>query len=288
MPLPALSPHDPPAIEITYIGGPTALLSIDGVVFITDPTFDAPGGAYASGAVSLHKTQGPALQAAALGRVDVALVSHDQHADNLDSSGRALLKDIAMVLTTVPGAARIGHGAIGLAPWDQRTITSPGGRTLRITATPARHGPVGIESIVGEVIGFVVSVVDTGEDLVYITGDTVWYKGTRDVARCFRPRVVLLFGGAARTRGPFHLTMDTNDAIEAAAAFPDATIVPVHHEGWEHFTQSQDDLATAFTAMGFGDRLQRVEGGRKLQVTARIHSTNDEMPDECHSGNDDE
>ncbi len=269
MPLPASLPGDPPAIEITYIGGPTALLSIDGVVFITDPTFDAPGGDYPSGTVSLQKTQGPAMQPAALGKVDVALVSHDQHADNLDSSGRMLLKEIATVLTTVPGAARIGHGAVGLRPWDQQTVATPSGRTLRITATPARHGPAGIESIVGEVIGFVVSVADTGEDLVYVTGDTVWYDGTREVARRFRPRAVLLFGGAARTRGPFHLTMDTNDAIETAAAFPDAAIVPVHHEGWAHFTQSQDDLASAFGALGLGDRLRRVEGGQTLTVRAR-------------------
>ena len=117
----------------------------------------------------------------------------------------------------------------------------------------------------GDVIGFMISVAGTGEDLVYITGDTVWYDGTREVAKRFHPRVVLLFGGAAVARGPFHLTMDTNDAIEAAVAFPNATIVPVHHEGWAHFTQSQDDLAKTFNTLGFGSRLQRVEGGRTLQ-----------------------
>src|SRR5262245_7523435 len=124
MPLSSLPPHDPPAIEITYIGGPTTLLSIDGVTFITDPTFDAPGSAYASGTVSLRKTEGPALPPTALGTIDVALVSHDQHADNLDTSGRALLSGIPLVLTTIVGAPRVGHGAVGLAPWEERTITS--------------------------------------------------------------------------------------------------------------------------------------------------------------------
>jgi L-ascorbate metabolism protein UlaG (beta-lactamase superfamily) len=269
MPVSTLRPHDPPEIEITYIGGPTALLKINGVVFITDPTFDAAGGTYQSGTVSLRKTQGPAVDIAAIGKVDVALVSHEQHPDNLDSSGRARLKDVATVLTTVPSAARIGHGAIGLAPWQKHDVTSPSGRRLRITATPARHGPPGVEKVAVEVTGFVISAADTGEDLVYITGDTVWYDGTREVAKRFRPRTVLLFGGAAMTRGPFHLTMDTNDALELAAAFPAALIVPVHHEGWAHFTQSQDDLAKAFDAMGFADRLLRVEGGRTLEVAVR-------------------
>ena len=54
-----------------------------------------------------------------------------------------------------------------------------------------------------------------------------WYDGVAEVARRFRPGVVLLFAGAARTRGPFNLTMNTNDAIETAHTFPDATIVPI-------------------------------------------------------------
>lgn len=257
-------PADPPAIEITYVGGPTAVLSIAGVRFVTDPTFDAPGGEYASGKVTLRKTVGPALSPQQIGKIDVALVSHDQHADNLDRSGRALLKDIPLVLTTRVGAERLGHGTIGLAPWEVKTIKSPAGATLRITATPARHGPVGIEKLTGDVVGFVISIGDNGEDLVYVTGDTVWYEGTAEIARRFHPRVVLLFAGAATTRGPFHLTMDTNEAVEAAAAFPAATIVPVHHDGWAHFTQSQHDLARTFEVVGLAGRLQLVEPGKTL------------------------
>lgn len=259
---------DPPAIEIVYIGGPTAVLSIAGVRFITDPTFDAPGNDYPVGSVTLRKTGGPALQAQELGRIDVALVSHDQHPDNLDTAGRGLLKDVPLVLTTQVGAQRLGHGAVGLAPWQVTTIESPAGPTLRVTATPARHGPVGIERLVGDVVGFVVSDVDSKSDLVYVTGDTVWYEGTMEVARRFQPRVVLLFGGAATTRGPFHLTMDTNEAVEAAAAFRGATIVPVHHEGWAHFVQSQHDIARTFAAVGLGDRLQLVEAGKTLRFEA--------------------
>lgn len=257
------SPHE---FAITYVGGPTAVLSIDGVRFITDPTFDPAGGDYASGVVSLHKTAGPALLPAQLGPFDVALVSHDQHPDNLDHSGRALLKDVRHVLTTRAGAARLGNGAIGLQPWESWSIGTPGGSTLSVTAAPARHGPAGIEPISGEVIGFVIRAVESGTDLAYVTGDTVWYEGTREVARRFRPKVVVLFGGAARVRGPFHMTMSTNDAVEAAVAFPDAAIVPVHHDGWAHFTQSQEDLAKAFQALGLGDRLRRVTGGEVIRL----------------------
>lgn len=253
------------AFAITYVGGPTAVLSIDDLRFIIDPTFDPAGGDYASGAVSLHKTRGPALVPTQLGPLDVALVSHDQHPDNLEHSGRAVLKDARHVLTTRAGAARLGNGAVGLQPWESWSIETPRGSTLSVTAAPARHGPAGIEPIAGEVIGFVIRAIESSTDLAYVTGDTVWYEGTREVARRFRPRVVVLFGGAAQVRGPFHMTMNTNDAVEAAMAFPEAAIVPVHHDGWAHFTQSQEDLAKAFEALGLSDRLRRVSGGEVIR-----------------------
>lgn len=248
-------------VAITYIGGPTALVSVDGLSFITDPTFDPPGDDYPSGSVTLHKTAGPALTPAQLGRIDVALVSHDQHADNLDRSGRALLNDIPHVLTTRVGAARLGGGTIGLDPWQSWRLTTPRGRTLQVTATPARHGPPGIEAQAGEVVGFMISDLSAGVDLAYVTGDTVWYSGIQQVADRFRPRAILLFAGSAQVRGPFNLTMGTNDAVETAAAFPGALLVPVHHEGWAHFTQSQEHLVKTFTVLGIEDRLRPVRGG---------------------------
>ncbi len=129
------------------------------------------------------------------------------------------------LFTTLAGAQRLGAPAEGLAPGQSSNISKQDGATLRITATPAGHGPAGIELLSGDVIGFVVSFSD-GTPPLYVTGDTVWYDGVAEVARRFRPGVVLLFAGAGRTRGPFNLTMNTNDAIETAHTFPDATIVP--------------------------------------------------------------
>src|SRR5262249_8631347 len=155
---------------------------------------------------------------------------------------------------TVAGAKRLGGHAEGLLPWDETTLSKPGHGALRITAAPARHGPAGIEPFAGDVIGFVVSA--PGVPAVYVTGAPRWFDGVAEVARRFQVGTVLLFAGAAQTRGPFHLTMDVNDAIETAHAFPHAAIVPVHHDGWAHFTQNQDDLAKSFTALGIGARLR--------------------------------
>jgi len=245
------------AAKITLIGGPTALIEIGGFRLLTDPTFDAPG-EYKLPHVTLKKTSHPALTAEQIGRVDAVLLSHDQHADNFDHAGRAYAMQAPRLLTTVVGAKRLGGVAEGLAPGESTKLTNPAG-TLTVTATPARHGPAGIEPLAGDVIGFVLSLA--GGRPIYITGDTVWYEGVAEVARRFQAGVVLLFAGAAKTRGAFHLTMDANDALDTAHAFPDATIVPLHYEGWAHFSQSGDDLVQSFKALGIGARLRLLEPG---------------------------
>ena len=255
------------SLRITLIGGPTALIEVGGFRLLTDPTFDAPG-EYKLPHVTLEKLSSPAIGADRIGPVDAVLLSHDQHSDNLDNGGRDFLKTTRRVLTTVAGAKRLGGNAEGLAPWDSTTLTKSDGAVLTITATPARHGPAGIEPLSGDVIGFVISATDSSFRPIYVTGDTVWYDGVAEVARRFNAGVVLPFAGAAQTRGPFHLTMDTNDVIETARVFPDAVIVPVHHDGWKHFRQNGGDLKVSFDTLGFGDRLKLLEPGTPTAINA--------------------
>jgi L-ascorbate metabolism protein UlaG (beta-lactamase superfamily) len=247
-------------VKITLIGGPTALIELDGYRLITDPTFDMPG-QYRLPHVTLTKTEKPAMAASQVGPVDAVLLSHDQHADNLDNEGRALLTKAGRVLTTVAAAQRLGGKAEGLEPWRSVEIRKPDSTELRVTATPARHGPAGIEPLSGEVIGFVLTSPDGKTRHVYVTGDTVWYDGVAEVARRFPACIVVLFAGAAQTRGRFHLTMDTNDAVETAHAFPDAVIVPVHCDGWAHLTQDRHDLEVSFKILGLETRLRPLEPG---------------------------
>jgi len=251
------------SLTLTLIGGPTALIEIDGFRLLTDPTFDLPG-IYQLPHVKLEKLSGPALAAEAIGEVDAVLLSHDQHSDNLDESGKRFLSKARRVLTTVVGAKRLGGHVEGLAPWAS-TQLSKNGRSLTITATPARHGPHGIEPLAGDVIGFVVASQDSRP--VYVSGDTVWYDGVAEVAKRFKAGVVMPFAGAAQTRGPFHLTMDVNDTIETARAFGDAVIVPLHTDGWAHFKQNAGDLRVSFDALGFGSRLKLLEPGVATEIT---------------------
>ena len=111
--------------------------------------------------------------------------------------------------------------------------------------------------------GFVLTSEDHPEHCVYVSGDTVWYEGVAQVARRFAVRVAVLFMGAARVPevGPDHLTLTAAEGVAAAGAFRDATIVPLHFEGWAHFSQDADDLKQSFKALGIAGRLQVLEPG---------------------------
>ena len=240
------------------------LLEIGGLRLLTDPTFDLPRSYQTSGIV-LTKQTGPELAVDALGHIDAVLLSHDQHFDNLDHAGRALLPLAGRVLTTIAGAARLGGRAEGLEPWRSVDLLAPDKGSLRVTATPARHGPVGIEPLSGDVIGFVLTVNDG--PAIYVSGDTVWYEGIAEVARRFDVKVAILFTGSAQPRGSFHMTMDSNDAIEAAHAFSEATLFAVHNEGWGHFKESQEELANSFSVVGLGTRLRLLHRGAPISLT---------------------
>ena len=246
---------------LTHLGGPTLLLEVAGLRLLTDPTFDPAGTEYRTALYTLRKTAGPALAPEALGRIDAVLLSHDHHSDNLDRAGREVLASAGRVLTTTAGAERLGGPAVGLANWQSVELPGAGGRTLRVTGTPARHGPAGGDR--GPVTGFVLARGDAPEQAIYVSGDTVWFDGVAEVARRFPVRIAVLFMGAARVTevGPDNLTFTTEEGVEAARAFADAVIVPVHCDGWAHFSESRADIEAAFAAAGLADRLRWLRPG---------------------------
>ena len=248
----------PAQVPVRVLGGPTALIEYGGLRFLTDPTFDAPGEYPLGGGRSLTKTAPSAADPADLGPVDAVLLSHDQHPDNLDTAGRALLAEVPVVLTTRSAAARLGGTTQGLAPWDAVDLPRPGGGTVTVTATPALHGPEGCEPVTGEVVGFVLTAA--GLPTVHVSGDNASLDVVREIAGRIGPvDTAVLFAGAARTAlfdGAL-LTIDGARAAEAATVLGARRVVAAHCDSWAHFTEGREDVVAAFTAAGIADRLQQ-------------------------------
>jgi L-ascorbate metabolism protein UlaG (beta-lactamase superfamily) len=244
---------EPSTIRITHIGGPTALIEAAGWRLLTDPTFDPPGGHYRFGwGTSSDKLAGPALTADALGPIDAVLLSHDQHDDNLDAAGRALLPQAGVVLTTTAGAERLGGGVIGLEPWGETRLEADGRTPIRITATPCRHGPPLSGPIVGDVTGFALEWEGQRHGQVWISGDTVLYDGVREVPGRIDIGTAIVHLGGVRfgVSGPLRYTFTAAEAVELLGAAAPQTVVPIHYEGWKHFREGRDEAERAFAQAG--------------------------------------
>ncbi|MFF9212826.1 MULTISPECIES: MBL fold metallo-hydrolase [unclassified Streptomyces] len=250
------------------VGGPTTVFDLGGLRIVSDPTFDAPGPhGY------LTKTEGPALTEDRLADVDLVLVSHDNHADNLDGRGRAFALAAPLMLTTTTGAERLGIPARGLAAWDTHTLARPDGGTLTVTAVPAVHGPEdGERDADGEVncqvIGFILA--GAGLPTVYVSGDNASLRTVTEIARrtpCID--ATILHAGAARVPGKFRerpVSLDSVRTAAAAAILGAPVNIPAHYTGWTHFTEGRDAIEHAFDDAGLTSVLRIADHGTWLPL----------------------
>ena len=227
---------------LTWIGGPTALIEYAGLRIVTDPTFDAPQSYPEPGETTLVKTAGPALDRSELGTVDLVLLSHHEHKDNLDWEGLELLATGVTTLSTPRAASDLfGGRVVGLDSWESYEIGD-----VTITAVPALHGPPGSEPLVGPVIGFVLEA--PGEPVLYVSGDNASLPLVEQISDRFDGvDIAVLFAGAARVPGiDAALTLTSTDAAAAAALLRAPVVVGLHTDDWEHFSENRAQLEAAF------------------------------------------
>lgn len=249
------------SVTVTYVGTATTIIEFGGLRFITDPVL-APPAEYRLGPVRLRSSIPPAISIDALPPIDAVLLSHDEHVDNLDMAGRQLLRGRPTV-TTLPAAGRIGTAATGLAPWESTELVV-GEHRVRITATPADHGESG-----AAVVGFVLQS-DTTDSAVYISGDTRLIPELEELRERFRITTAILHLGAALipVLGSETITFTAEEAARLAVTLDGATIVPVHFEGWDHFTEGAAEVGAAFDEAGVADRLRWLLPGQSAVIEA--------------------
>ena len=207
-------------LHATFIGTATVLFEFrranQVLRLLTDPVFDGPGASYRVGGVgALRYTSlgAPALRPEELPPIDAVLLSHDHHGDNLDSAGRRVAASAKQVLTTRAGATRLGRAGLqhvrGLDPWSTTEVRSEGAEpfVVRVTATPARHGPPLSLPLVGHVIGFLVEWANQERGPLWIFGRHGLAPRARADRRAQHRHRLLARGGGGlrpRTRPPVH------------------------------------------------------------------------------------
>jgi Beta-lactamase superfamily domain len=138
-----------------------------------------------------------------------------------------------------------------LLNWESFELPRRNEAPIQVTGVPAQHGPEGSEELVGEVTGFVLSGTDS--PTVYISGDNASVEVVRMINRRLGPfDAVILNAGAARTAlaDGAPLTLTSELAAEAVEILGEPPTVPLHFEGWAHFTEGADSLRASFERRG--------------------------------------
>ena len=81
--------------------------------------------------------------------------------------------------------------------------------------------------------------------------------------------VAVLFVGAVQIAQRFDgafLTLSSERAAIATELLGARTVIPVHFEGWTHFTQGLDQVRSAFAGYGLSDRLLAAERGQSVSA----------------------
>jgi L-ascorbate metabolism protein UlaG (beta-lactamase superfamily) len=230
-------------ITITHIDTACVLLDINGYKILTDPTLDNAGSWYHHGFGSVsQKTDNPALQKIDLSYIDLVLLSHHQHKDNLDNKGKALALTVPKIIST-KNASQVLPNVVGLNDWESYSITTEKVPGLKITATPAQHHPWWLpEFFAGKVIGFIIEFDGQKNGVLYISGDTVYFKDIEEISKRFKVDIGIFHVGSAQFRylsGFGQYTMDSQDLLKAVQDLNPRSILPIHYKGWTHFKETE-------------------------------------------------
>ncbi|KAK8135556.1 Zn-dependent hydrolases of the beta-lactamase fold [Apiospora sp. TS-2023a] len=265
-------------LTITHVGTATAILELGGVTFITDPYLSPAETSFpVRPGVVLTSHYQPSHTLETLPPIDAVLLSHEDHADNLDPVGRRLL-DGRRVLTTVDGARKLAPrpGVMGLKPWETVPLII-GGRRFEVTATPCQHLPG------GECNGFIITEPEFGNTIgddgvsrpnaIYFSGDTVYLEELAQMRGRFHISLALFNVGAAavvppggKAGEPLLITMDGRQAARLFREIGADVLVPMHFESWDHFTEGRDELAAAFESEGVLEQVVWLELGVPRKV----------------------
>jgi L-ascorbate metabolism protein UlaG (beta-lactamase superfamily) len=244
-------------VFVTHISTACVLLEIGSVRILTDPVFDEGKRYYRFRwpGIGATRLQGPAVEADRIPDLDAILLSHAHHSDNLDDGGRSLFGRARQIITTIHDKKYLRADAIGLSKWGSTTIHGQAGEIITVSATPALHGPYLLcES--WHVCGFVLEWAGQERGALYISGDTVYFNGLREISERFKIGTALLHLGAVHFWPPwprcFRFTFDSADAVRIANLLGLERLIPIHYEQdvWSHFKEDLASYQSAFQDAG--------------------------------------
>ncbi|AWW36646.1 MULTISPECIES: MBL fold metallo-hydrolase [Streptomyces] len=223
---------EPPAtgLRLTWTGHSSVLAEIDGQRVLFDPVWGERCSPFAfAGPKRLHPVP---LPVAALGPVDVVVISHD-HYDHLDlPTIKALAGTDTLFAVPLGVGAHLEHWGVPaerVRELDWHEATQVGGLTL--TATPARHFcGRGLRNTQHTLWA---SWVVAGErHRIFHSGDTGYFEGFRDIGADYGPfdATMIQIGAYSDFWPDIHMTPDEGMRahLDLQGGEPGGVMIPIH------------------------------------------------------------
>ncbi len=226
--------HQQPTV--TWIGHSTLLIQLDGVTFLTDPTWSDRIGPF-SGTVGVRRFTPPGIPFHELPSIDLVLISHD-HYDHLDEPTVRRLARVFNPRFVVPLGIKSwlqDRGIMNVSELDWGESISFKG--LQIVCTPAQHGSGRTLADSGYRLWSSWAVI--GSKRFYFAGDTGYAPHFEMIGRILGPfDLAALPIGSYSPRfiaKPIH--MSPEDALQAFRDLRSAKFIGIH---WGTFELAQE------------------------------------------------
>ncbi|MFI2436266.1 MBL fold metallo-hydrolase [Streptomyces sp. NPDC018693] len=261
----------PPAtgLRLTWMGHSSVLAEIDGQRVLFDPVWGQRCSPFAfAGPKRLHPVP---LPLAALGPVDVVVISHD-HYDHLDlPTIKALAGTDTLFAVPLGVGAHLEHWGVSesrLRELDWHEATRVGGLTL--TATPARHFcGRGLRNTQHTL--WASWAVAGEEHRVYHSGDTGYFEGFKDIGAAHGPfdATMIQLGAYSEFWPDIHMTPEEalRAHLDLQGGGPGGVLLPIH---WATFNLATHPWAepgewTLAAAAAVGQKVAAPVPGRSFE-----------------------
>lgn len=226
-------------MEIQLIRHATMLIAVKGQRLLLDPMLSPPGTMSAIPGVK-NTADNPLtplpVELASLLNPSAILLTHT-HRDHWDTVAMENLPGTTPVLCQPVDAERLNKAGFNeLLPIENSRVW----QGLTIYRTGGQHGTGEIGRSMGPVSGFVLTA--EGEPRLYITGDTIWCSEVESTLTQYEPDIIICFAGEARFSTGDPITMGKEDIARLCLQAPQARIVAVHLEAWNHCGLTRQEL----------------------------------------------
>lgn len=271
--LPAAGSPDP-AGSVLFIGTATLLIRCAGFSVLTDPNFVHMHEKVDIGyGMTATRLTDPAMEIADLPPIDLVLLSH-LHGDHFDQVAERELDKQLPIVTTAEAATALRERGFdnvhALERWNEISVEK-GDASLRITATPGRHGPpvvsVALPDVIGSILEFQKGTGPIAQRL-YITGDTLVIDDLKEIPERFPDiDLALLHIGGGRVLGML-VTMDDKQGVELLRIVEPKVAIPIHYDDYDVFKSPLSDFQAAVEAAGLAERVRYLRRGDSYPLGA--------------------